>query len=236
MNTSFNKAMSKITYCSPKHNFAYLAVPKTASSSIVAWLLRLEGLKWDDKVAENNRYRTIQKYLKLSQHPQIKNPFRFTFIRDPKTRIASAFLDKFVKTLHHPAKGVKNELGKPEGITFREFVHWLSTTDLKDVDIHWMPQILMVHHFEPDFLGTMENIDEGLREVSESIGIPISIGHDRRVLADCHQHIKGAMDIVSSQMKDLNPMVESFYDSELTAMVEELYHEDIELWRAINAG
>lgn len=228
------QTVSKLTYCSPKHKFVYLAVPKTASSSIVSWLLKLEGLQWNDEDKKNNRYRIVQRHLRLVQHPGLQGSFKFTIIRNPLSRLVSAYLDKFVGGGHIPAASVMKRLGKgTEGISFREFIDYLAHADLKNVDAHWMPQAFLIDIFRPDMLGILENLQPFLHRVGAKIGIPVDIGWDRKTLVLCKQDCGPIMDIASSELKGRNPVLVNFYDEDITAVVNRLFNKDFALWEKI---
>lgn len=86
--------------------------------------------------------------------------FKFSFTRNPYTRILSAFLDKFVlndweKKRRAPAL----DLDPNKEIRFIEFLDRISQMNYLDMDIHWAPQTYLLptnlHHV--DFLGTFEN-------------------------------------------------------------------------------
>ena len=231
--------MSKIrsiTYCSPKHKFIYLAVPKVASSSIVAWMLQEEGLEWDSRNPKTIIPRIAQRNILLAKNPDFRGSFRFTVIRDPKSRLVSAYLDKFArladtedKQAHNPAKAVTKNHGTNGAITFRQFIHYLAQAKLPRVDIHWIPQSLLVKAFKPDMLGNFDELQPFLKKVEDRIGVPIQIGWERRSLALCDEDCGPVMDIPSVELGGRKPVMESFFDDEITKIVENLYADDFRL-------
>ena len=85
--------------------------------------------------------------------------FRFTFVRNPYTRILSAYLDKIVKNdwerrRHYPALGFRLE-DRP---TFLDFLTKVEMQTNLERDIHWLPQseLLAWDRIQMHFIGRFE--------------------------------------------------------------------------------
>lgn len=82
--------------------------------------------------------------------------YRFCIVRDPRARIASAFLDKFVQSKAMPnyARALIEGAGKSaEEWTFADFLDALADSDISSLNEHWMPQYLHpIATFSYDFV------------------------------------------------------------------------------------
>lgn len=224
-----------LAYCSPKHNFVYLAIPKAAATSFITWMVELEGAK--KKKPEYNIYQVIQTTLLWIQHPQVVDPFKFTIMRSPWDRLPSAYLNKMVKDdEHHASQQMIGHLGKTiQGITFREFVHRLAELNLSKADAHWRTQRSMIVPFDPHLIGTMERLDHFLPIIAKRIGIPIDLGNENRAVSFPSQDVGPCMDKTSLELREkgFRPTVNNFYDGELRELVRKLYECDFEMYKNI---
>ena len=101
---------------------------------------------------------------------------RIIFLRDPATRLLSAYLDKFV---NHPAKKVTIYGGMNRNMTFEEMVGYLakhsSPGELRQQNEHWRPQVdvCVLNKFMPlyDFVGSYESLSNHSRLVLQELGL-----------------------------------------------------------------
>jgi len=88
----------------------------------------------------------------------------FTFIRNPYTRILSAFREKI--ELQLDSDKYRLDLGLPvdRKVSFEEFLDALSDREVCEYDVHFMPQSCIVSDMFTDkiFIGSIENINEDL--------------------------------------------------------------------------
>ena len=236
----------------PGAKLLYLPMPKAASSSMVLMLSRLaakEGLMTATEAALSGRElrhalsrRTSLGRKRYSEaRGLLDDPdfFRFTIVRNPWSRILSAFLDKFVTTEPMPriaARVVENiaarEGREPDmeaGITFRTFVTWLSAQEDTGLDQHWRSQSDLLGDLEFDRCFHLETLATDLPQALAAHGLEIAAPkvHASRYGSD--QSLGGhAADAVRSELRKLsaNPPAVAFYDQELTALVGERYQED----------
>ena len=162
--------------------------------------------------------------------------FKFTFVRNPWSRILSAYLEKFrdPKGLRYqPAKNINDimvdlitgkkgqwfkEYFDEDGImsfkTFVDIFHQFSKESYDNFDIHWLPQNIVADFYikKYDFIGKLENFENDFDKILETLNIKIKpkykIGSNSHLF---QKHIE-------------------FYKNnpELIDKVAEIYKEDIE--------
>lgn len=154
------KVLLRIAY-DRRHGFFYARIPKAANSTVVATLVQhMEGGARRDPAAAKER---------LNRFPspaQFRRAYRFTFVRDPATRILSAYLDKV-------AAGHGKGAALMEDAPDREFITFLRELEAKDYfrNGHYLPQTTMLPGGTRayDKIGRVERLDDDLREVCERI-------------------------------------------------------------------
>ena len=168
--------------------YLYQPIPKNGCTKIKSLLLQIENLPVD-----NNWWHVHQKEYNgfpgtntLTLEEQIAifegrtDTFKFTFIRNPYARMASAYLDKIRKNVApHIVKKIRtfaeqNGMPVSDEITFSEFVTVVSQQSVAEMDSHFRPQCyegrFAVVKF--DFVGRMETFADDLIYVLERIDAP----------------------------------------------------------------
>lgn len=175
-------------YISEKHKLCYAGVDKVANTSLKWWMAEIEGLSARMTEAINQRglnpskgihtvYPQVAPRLVLDSFSRIRNVFDsgkfycFTLVRNPYTRLFSAWTDKVLRGKHlytrqlladkkfyvRPATGIE---GVRNG--FEAFVAWLyNDSDMLQADRHWMPQFFLLRpdllHY--NFIGKIEEAE-----------------------------------------------------------------------------
>jgi Sulfotransferase family len=164
-------------FYSSKFNFAYLRIPKSANSTVVMTLCSAvaekqgKSLILDDgyegsRIAKQMSKAGFQTFV-MRQFSPFK-PYRFTFVRNPLSRILSCYLDKIAS----PQQVYRNDLGMGMGpVSFCEFLERLNNGYLT-TNAHWAPQSALIASKGFDFIGYVEHLDRDLKKViSRVIGI-----------------------------------------------------------------
>lgn len=148
------------------NRFVYIAVPKTATSSMHSALGEHTG---HPEPAEHH-----MAYEKaLERYPHIENYFSFGFVRNPWAKMVSTYYDF---TLHRGRQySAKVRMEHPllsEFADFEDFCINLKNSDWC-MDIFFVPQTWLVtdeNDTPLDFIGRYENLEEDFRFVCEKIG------------------------------------------------------------------
>jgi len=166
---------------SKNFRYFYLHLPKSASSSIISNLYYGEFGAWPTKKQPKDL--SQMRFSKLSQEELeevLASYFVFTLVRNPYTRLASAYLDKVANPHRSPIgpewerrRRLAQYLGKKptDEISFTTFLDFLEFGDGVHGDSHWAPQSallgLPVTRF--GFIGALETIDADLPFIMQRI-------------------------------------------------------------------
>lgn len=213
--------VNRFTAISEEYRFVYLRVPKAANLTVLFTLVQNDPTKtaWRDLSGERMRdrvYRHASSFGSSQQQDMLDHWFWFCFVRNPYSRILSAYLDKIVRS-RPQKKWVSRWLKRPvcEPIAFLEFLDYLSAEGLGR-NLHWAPQaaISPVPVSRYNFIGRVEHLEDDLRFIVEKL-FGSSHGITNRT-----RHATGS----SGKLKQ-------FYGEEEMARVRELYRADFEAFR-----
>ncbi len=182
--------------------YLYQSIPKCACTSVKTILLELEGLPIDPE--EWPRHDKGKNGFPGAHHltPEAlddlfqgrTDTFKFVIVRDPYTRLASAYQDK-IRMLNRPRStfwirsvqkaAAKQDIAITDDISFEEFVRVISGQPIEDMDPHWRPQ-----YFEGrfglikfDYIAHLEMLSSDLPYILERIEAP---DHLHRRAAEPH--------------------------------------------------
>ena len=168
--------------------YLYQPIPKNGCTKVKSLLLQIENLPVDNNWwhVHQKEYNGFPGTHNLSLEEQVAifegrtNTFKFTFVRNPYSRMASGYLDKIKKNVApHIVKKIRtfaaqNRIALSEEITFSEFVDVVSRQSVTEMDSHFRPQCyegrFPVVKF--DFVGRMETFADDLIYVLERIEAP----------------------------------------------------------------
>lgn len=173
--------------CEP-HRCIYCVVPKAACSNWIMLLRRLCG--FEDYADASLLYAPADNgltYVTLDEAMATLNLdrcFKFTFVRNPFTRLLSAWRNKFDPTAGRInevwldyARGIRRELGSadtdgPGPLSFRDFIRFAALQSVEEMPLHWAPQtrITGIDRFPYDFIGRVENMADGFEMVRTRVG------------------------------------------------------------------
>jgi hypothetical protein len=148
--------------------FFYNRIPKVANSTIISTLARYSTarsgteLKVDAKLFFQRPAFASSKTARDIKHKY----YKFVFVRNPFTRVLSAYLDKVVRqnSIRYRRWALKN--GQPQSPSFADFCRYLDGGGLYE-DAHWAPQVdcLLIPFADFNFVGRFETVDADLKQV-----------------------------------------------------------------------
>lgn len=182
----------------PRLRAIYIPVPKTAGSTVLATLLPADGSPHLAGIVDHN---TDESRNKMSAIHDLRGfwsslheaqVFRFAFVRDPYTRVLSAYLDK-IASGREPR--FAKWLGLPEGASFLDFLRRISEQNVDAMNRHWRPQSALISSkVKLDFLGRFEQFNQDFGRVLDRLGVPdsaILLRRDHGTSAGDHRDLIG---------------------------------------------
>ena len=147
--------IDRLFVISLRHRYAYCPVSKVANSSIKTFLYEAELLA--SGYAPDQFDFSGRRMHELLNSPLVR-PFqlprnlllkvlegdefrRIVAVRHPVERVLSCFLDRVQETTSHPSGVVRTAMGREDiaSVTFAEFVDFIGTQAIRDMDPHWRP-------------------------------------------------------------------------------------------------
>lgn len=200
-----------------------MEVPKVCCTVIKRTLQKIEGCEKDISEIPIKSMTTLKGISNsgMSFHDifHSKKLFKFTFIRNPYTRILSCYLDKIQSKNIVPDSQQYHEyydalnLDFNKEISFKEFLLALKKDENLTKNTHWTPQFLLIKdsRISYDFIGRFENFENDFKFVLEQIGKPDAI-----IANHFPEKIR----------TNANFRIKEFYGETEKALVSELYECD----------
>jgi hypothetical protein len=246
-----------ITKANPQHNFAhthalliydcdavYSMIPKNGCTTLRLSIALKNGMiqdasQWGWIHQNNDSFRPSLRELARAS-------YRFAILRHPLGRLASCFLDKFVKRTpeawqFQSATG-SGDLGR---LTFRRFCREIAKPQFRALNIHWRPQIDFLVYASYDDFFRFEEFGSIAPVLRARAGLELV---DARPLArhDSSHYAAAApgrigpdseiWQIEAVMMAGIRPDALSLYDGELRALVEDAFRSDMKLYEAQFGG
>ncbi len=152
--------------------YLYVETPKVGCSTIKLALQKMES--GNDVVSKDSIH---DRDLSPLASPQTDLPgfllaqyspnyLRFSFVRNPFSRIVSCYIDKCVKGTDKERLMPKLGLNSTDHISLKDFLLAIQRQPYRDMDIHWLPQAVILDGLrKPRYIGRFENFNSDLRRV-----------------------------------------------------------------------
>lgn len=234
------------------HNkkFIYCPIPKVANSSLRLWVLQIH---YDDinceyskeNIKYANSYLTLSKYGDRERSELIHDEkyFKFVFVRNPWSKLVSAYLnivvdnDKFSRKQIEPMYIFLSKdcsLIESQRLTFKEFITYVYSTPDDKINYHFKSQYLFFEDYSFDFVGKYEFLESHIELIMNKLSIKVPLpkinfnnycDYDRQINCCADSDVSTLNNFLNQNEKF--PYWKSFYNSELINMVQARYKQDI---------
>lgn len=257
----FSRFPEKTYLYSRVNKFLYAPVPKAACSTIKAQLYQFYRAqprhstplpvflprdfsgKWFHLYMHGKFSLSTASPKEAEAFLEDKAVYRFTFVRNPLSRLASAFLNKFVEhrfdeeQWEHALPTLRRIHGEDampltHSLTFAQFVSDVCQAENKQLDKHWQPQ----HHFiNPELgfhVGRVENMARDFRAIAARAKLPPELMQANRTKSETLPD-DAYWDMDADQLRSLPalPKTAQLYNPELEAAVRDRYSDDFRIFK-----
>ena len=234
----------------------YAVVPKAGTSSVKRWFVATHPGSCDAAAGRNLHDFVREHYAMNLLEPQEAagrlgdpNVFRFSFVRNPWSRLVSGFLDKVVGVQPVARPTIRRHYHRSlatwtnwkfrrltgsvdrlfeRGITFRQFVESLTLEKPQDVNPHFRLQSLILKGIPLDFIGRIENFAANFALVQQRLGdaTPAVAEHRQNYATETSDEF--VADWSPAQLRSLAafPRWRRFYPPDVAELVRRLYADD----------
>ena len=197
--------------------FFYNRIPKVANSTIVNCLLNYKNVDIGNIEGQYKSYFKKPSGMSLGEVNKLGDSFKFVFVRNPYSRLLSAYLDKVIRRQYFSADGkypTTHFSQKSTPPTFTEFCNYLADGGLYQ-NAHWAPQnhLLLLPLEEFDFIGKFENLDADIKYLMRQLG------------GD-----QPSIQRAGPPSTSADQLLAQYYSPDLYEFVSELYKEDFNLF------
>lgn len=218
----------------------YFPIPKSGCTYVGTQLILNSNLYAKFNPVEQGvhqfRYNNIEVRLNNFNKLVRADYYRFTIIRDPFTRILSAYLDKMVKPISKGESWATPALcGK---YSFEDVVNEICCLPDAAIEKHFRPQHTFFRNVKLEYIGTFDQIESCSRNVFNTLGIEIDATSDLPIKSPKRTNYssntdfdyvgnKKAMDFEPGQKF---PAPNHFYNKALFNKVKKRYIEDYNIF------
>ena len=172
----YNRVKLQQLFTAHAYNVSYCAVPKVGTRFYRGLFANLNGFyNLSSREVLHQQVKFSLASLPMEEiHTSLTKQRTFLFVREPFTRILSAYLDKFIANnkdfekrfgteiiRKYRQNATRSSLTKGNDVTFPEFITYLTNLKTRDhVDKHWSRYTSLCHvcHLRYDFIGLFENM------------------------------------------------------------------------------
>lgn len=208
---------------SPRFSYVFVEIPKAGCSTIKRTLQSMEaegrGVRLPENVhdkANSPLQSPADAVLTVRELLREADLFRFCYVRNPFTRVLSAYLDKIVENEWERDRLAPTLGLSPEHISsLKVFLEAVAMQPNHMRDIHWRTQtsLLRPDEIPYDFVGRFESIGASLRRVVTRVS-PTAFG--------------GESERVAFHATNAARKVAHFIGAEEAALVREIFADDFE--------
>ena len=220
--------MDYLVHVDDLNRIAYFETPKVACTSIKKFMQEVyvgERLSYVRQNDVHDRQKSPLRRLSTLPEDEVDAVFfgsyrRFSFVRNPYSRVLSAYLDKLVKSEWERQRHLPT-LGFAEGahVSLLEFLRAIENRPSLDRDIHYAAQteLLLADRITYDFIGSFETFAEDFARLADTVFGQAAIPSEEYA-GFGKQHATGAFDRLTAE----------FGDTEI-GLVRKIFADDFDL-------
>jgi hypothetical protein len=175
--------------------------------------------------------------------------FKFTVIRDPYSRLLSAYLDKIVKPLRQFEdynQFTKQSIGDCSFInhSFKKIVHSIYRLPDYKLERHWKPQHLFFRNIKLDHVGRLDKIENTYKVLKDLTGIDVvnevyPLVHTPKRTLYSQDNDPGfahrPSEVSAFELSRLSyfPPIDSFLTSEINELIKHRFADDWEVYNNV---
>lgn len=181
--------------------------------------------------------RFIFPYLRITT--KLSDYKKVIVVRDPYERLVSGFIDKFCKEDRNKnfvidiVEKVRKDKVTDKGITFREFVGFICSSNNNELNGHWRSQSFILSLFKNNiFPIELKRFDEKITQVDAAFKYSIPLQKRNKREEDKAKVYQCTIDVCSSKLHGNKSLLiaDNFYDEDLKLKVMEFYKSDYKLF------
>jgi hypothetical protein len=226
--------------CAYQKNAIYTFIPKNACTTLRLSLAISNGCILDAK--QINWIHDNNETFKATLSELAKAEYSFVVLRCPFSRLASTFLDKIVSR-DRVAWKFYDFIGRAtplDEITFENFVDAITKrAQLRNLDIHWRPQVDFLVYAEYDDYFSLEHFQDAVQVLKQKIDLDVFDARELTLHGTSHlQKVDSrsfattpAHELLAMRRSGLIPSYRSLYEKKLIDAVASAYGDDIALYK-----
>jgi len=200
-------------FVSKEKKFIFCEVPKTGISTIKKTLAELiENKNIDYNVHDRNKFILKSPCKNQLTQEEFNQMYKFTFVRNPYTRVLSAYLDKIKKNTIEK-KQIYDFVNFPleKEMSFLDFLRVLEMMPPVNINPHFRPQYLNLCYplVKYNFVGRFEYFERDFRFILEKF---------------FSKNVK--LSIVNHHKTEASKKIEQFYNVNTIRLVQKIYAQD----------
>lgn len=225
--------IDRLFVISLRHRYIFCPISKAANSSIKTFLFEAELMAsgYSPQVADFSErrmhellnsplIRPFQLPAKMLQKIIFGDDFRrILAVRHPVDRVLSCFLDRVQEETSHPSGVVKAAMEREDiaSVSFAEFVDFIATQEIRDMDPHWRP----IYY---EAMADRVSYHDVLRFEELATALP-------RLIEDLYPRLAGRIDFtrnLSPSITGAGERVREFVTPAIRTKIETIYAKDFE--------
>lgn len=226
------KRMDYLMNISRKHKYVYFETPKVACSTIKLTLQSIEGKTLSDSkdLHVKEKSSLLSPFglspLEFTKCLRSNDYFRFSFVRNPITRVLAAYLNKIDHPFQRNHKRIYLKYVKQFGvnefrhISFNDFLFEINAMPRKELNSHWCPQslLLSIDNINYNFIGKFENFDQDLNELLRLLG------------GRCNKNFTQHKKVVRKHATNASDKTSHFVNDQSLKYISSIYQDDFHVF------